>query len=90
MFIDMCRYMLHNVEVVPVLEATVTSQLGGRGAQLTWPVAISRIEAEPGDTAPVYTQPHVDLETYQVSGVYCIELQTKVRGDFSITEKGPT
>ena len=86
--------MLHNVEVVPVLEATVTSQLGGRGAQLTWPVAISRIEAEPGagagDTAPVYTQPHVDLETYQVSGVHCIELQTKVRGDFSITEKGPT
>ena len=84
--------MLHNVEVVPVLEATVTSQLGGRGAQLTWPVAISRIEAGAGagDTAPVYTQPHVDLETYQVSGVYCIELQTKVRGDFSITEKGPT
>ena len=46
-------------------------QLGGRGAQLTWPVAISRIEAEAGagDTEPVYTQPHVDLETYQVSGV---------------------
>ena len=82
--------MLHNVEVVPVLEATVTSHLGWRGAQLTWPVAISRIEAEAGDTAPVYTQPHVDLETYQVSGVYCIELQTKVRGDFSITEKGST
>ena len=67
----MCRYMSHNVEVVPVLEDTVASQLGGRGAQLTWPVAISRIEAEAGagDTEPVYTQPHVDLETYQVSGV---------------------
>ena len=63
--------MLHNVEVVPVLEDTVASQLGGRGAQLTWPVAISRIEAGAGagDTVPVYTQPHVDLETYQVSGV---------------------
>ena len=67
----MSRYMLHNVEVVPVLEDTVTSQLGGRGAQLTWPVAISRIEAEAGvgDTVPVYTQPHVDLDTYQVSSI---------------------
>ena len=65
--------MLHNVEVVPVLEDTVTSQLGGRGAQLTWPVAISWIEAGAGagagDTVQVYTQPHVDLETYQVSGL---------------------
>ena len=51
------------------MEATVTSQLGGRGAQLTWPVAISRIEAAPGDMAPVYTQSHADLETYQVSSV---------------------